>query len=512
MRLLVVILAWLHIASVHAATFEQLVMPGPLIEGHADLESDCDNCHVSFERTAQDRLCLDCHEAVAKDVADGAGFHGRRLAQERAPCQSCHTDHKGRDADVVRLNVELFDHALTDFALEGRHVGVACASCHAPEELHREAPGECVGCHRDDEPHKARLGDDCAACHDASAWTHIRFDHATTDFPLTGAHRDPPCDACHVNEVWQDLSTACVSCHALDDSHNGTRGTDCGNCHSTTQWKVERFDHLAKTGFALEGRHAELDCPACHLADMARPEPPETCFGCHSSDDVHAGQNGRECASCHSSVRWDDVAFDHAVDTDFPLRGAHEGLECASCHVDSLEAPLPTTCDECHADDDPHDGALAGCGRCHSEASWHDVAFNHDFTTFPLIGQHRVAGCEACHTGTTFAGTESRCIACHADDDRHRGGLGDDCGRCHNPNGWTRWEFDHNLDAHFLLDGAHVGLECDACHRPGGPPPVELSTVCVSCHRADDAHDGRFGPDCARCHTTRAFSDMEKFR
>ena len=83
-------------------------MPGDVIKGHAKLESECSNCHVLMNKSGQDRLCLDCHKDVAADVAGKRGYHGRI---ELGACRSCHTDHKGRDARIVKLDERTFDHA-----------------------------------------------------------------------------------------------------------------------------------------------------------------------------------------------------------------------------------------------------------------------------------------------------------------------------------------------------------------------------------------------------------------
>ena len=47
--------------------FEKLVMPGPLVDGHAKLEKDCLQCHVPFSRQSQSNLCLACHKEIAAD-------------------------------------------------------------------------------------------------------------------------------------------------------------------------------------------------------------------------------------------------------------------------------------------------------------------------------------------------------------------------------------------------------------------------------------------------------------
>ena len=41
-----------------ANTIERMVMPGPVIEGHAKYENECSRCHRLFSKTAQKGLCL----------------------------------------------------------------------------------------------------------------------------------------------------------------------------------------------------------------------------------------------------------------------------------------------------------------------------------------------------------------------------------------------------------------------------------------------------------------------
>ena len=83
------------------AQIETLVMPGKVISGHADLESECSNCHKKFERGKQRELCLDCHDDVAADLKSERGFHGLPGNARTQECASCHTDHEGRDADIL---------------------------------------------------------------------------------------------------------------------------------------------------------------------------------------------------------------------------------------------------------------------------------------------------------------------------------------------------------------------------------------------------------------------------
>ena len=79
----------------------------------------------------------------------------------------------------------------------------------------------------------------------------------------------------------------------------------------------------------------------------------------------------------------------------------------------------------------------------------------------------------------------------------------------HNPNSWGVWLFDHNKQTDFELLGAHRELHCSDCHDRPAEKGVSQSKQCNGCHRADDIHRGQFGSDCARCHTTESFRDVQ---
>ena len=224
--------------------FEKLVMPGELAEGHAKLEKECGNCHVSFAKEAQSRRCLDCHKDVASDISRKIGAHGRRPDVAAHECSHCHQDHKGRKADIVGLDPQTFDHKFTDFRLEGAHAAVACQGCHAPEKKYRQALSECVGCHKKDEPHQGRLGEKCQGCHDIVRWLTTKpFDHGKTEFPLVGKHKEVVCTACHAAQQWKGIGKVCADCHRIEDAHGGRYGAKCETCHQPQAWKPAKFDH-----------------------------------------------------------------------------------------------------------------------------------------------------------------------------------------------------------------------------------------------------------------------------
>ncbi len=507
LALLVITLSgWILSGPASGSVLEKLLMPGQVTAAHAKFENDCNQCHSPTDRHQQSNLCLACHKEIKADIDARRGFHGSSV-KKMTGCPSCHSDHKGRKADIVGFDRESFDHMLSGYALTGRHTTVACNACHSAGSKLRAAPTTCVGCHKARDVHNGKLGTDCAACHSTSTFSKVKFDHATTHFPLTGAHGTVACESCHRDATFKGAPTQCNACHVRDDVHRGGRGTDCATCHNTASWKKSSFDHLKMGHFALNGIHATITCAACHRSGDTKVAIPKTCIGCHSADDRHAGRFGEDCAACHNEKQWKGVLFDHAARAEFPLRGSHEKLDCNACHkVQAQQVKLQRTCVGCHAADDVHRKAMGSdCASCHTEKTWRDkVVFDHGLTRFPLVGLHVSVACEECHVTRAFRGTAKDCLSCHKAQDVHKGAFGKVCNECHNPNGWAFWQFDHGAKTHFALIGAHKPLACEACHKKP-PEQVKLSTDCASCHARDDVHQGRFGSDCARCHDSRSF-------
>lgn len=423
--------------------FEKLVMPGELIKGHLKEEKDCGNCHVPFARHAQSSKCLDCHKDVAADRKGTRGFHGRDAQAAKAECRTCHGDHKGRDADIVGLDKETFNHASTEFKLVAGHARAPCGSCHATGVKFRKAPSKCNDCHKTIDPHHGRLGDKCETCHSVEpGWKKTStFDHGKTKFPLRDAHAKVTCQACHTGERYKDLATDCASCHRLQDAHHGRYGAKCESCHTAVKWPEARFDH-GRTKFPLAGQHARTRCDACHSGDLYADKLPLACVGCHKKDDPHKGQLGDTCERCHKDTGW---------------RGK--------------------------------------------------VAFNHELSRFPLIGLHAAVPCEECHRSASYKSAPRDCAGCHKDE-HHAGRLGPACGKCHNPNGWALWRFDHDRQTKYPLTGAHRGLDCAACHKQTQVPKAIAPKDCYACHSGDDAHQGAFGRACETCHTTTRFRQV----
>jgi len=502
-------------SQVAFADIQTLIMPGDLVQSHAELESDCSNCHKAFKKSLQNGLCLTCHEDVAADFTELAGFHGKSTQLKDQNCSDCHTDHTGRNAKIVLLDESSFDHKFTDYLLSGKHKEADCDGCHKPADKHREAPQECFACHRDDDNHEGKLGENCGQCHNESDWLDISFDHNTTDYPLVGKHEAAQCADCHKENVFKGAPDDCFSCHEKDDVHKGLSGNNCGNCHNPNGWDDTSFDHQRDTHFPLDGKHALLSCDGCHSAEPFSDKLEMQCNACHAEDDHHDGHLGDECEQCHVTSDWTDSTFDHDIDTDYLLKGAHRSLECVDCHEEPVFAvKLQTACIDCHKTDDPHEGVLGtDCVNCHNEVSWaDDVRFDHDLTRFPILGKHLELECTECHETKAFKHAETECVSCHADDDPHQRRFSGTCEGCHNPVDWNIWFFDHDVQTDFGLDGAHVKVACNDCHRQPIDVMKTMSTRCGDCHKADDVHDGEFGSNCERCHSSESFKDVRSLQ
>jgi hypothetical protein len=342
------------------------------------------------------------------------------------------------------------------------------------------------------------------------------------------------CGKCHA-AFWSDqnMSVLCLECHANIQAEiadptsmhgillQGTTQT-CQTCHtehhgpdgSLTLMDMVNFPHDG-TGFSLTGHQLGADgkpfiCSDCHFQGISTFDQ-GTCINCHRALDMgftvtHTHDFGTSCLTCHDGVdRYGD--FDHNQ-LSFALTGKHLEVECSGCHLDDRTIPdlqdTPTECEACHLSDDAHAGKYGTqCGLCHTPVGWIPAEFDHNLADFKLEGKHVDVPCESCHING-FKGTPNDCYSCHQQDDEHNGAFGTACETCHNPSDWTDAKFDHSLAA-FKLTGAHVNVECKACHINNvfkGTPDE-----CAACHAEPDYHLGMFtGQDCSDCHTTTAWS------
>ncbi|CCE09844.1 Cytochrome c family protein (fragment) [Bradyrhizobium sp. STM 3843] len=436
--LAVVAIALAAVGARAQTVLEKLVMPGPLVGKHAKYETECGKCHEAFTRKAQTGLCLDCHKDIAADRREHVRLHGREQGALSQDCRQCHTDHKGRETDIVQLDKETFNHDFTDYRLVDAHRNVSCAGCHIAKVKFRDTPSTCFECHKAMDPHHRRLGERCENCHVVTKWRDTKtFDHAKTRFPLVGAHKSVACATCHSGQQYKDLPTSCASCHRLQDVHAGRFGEKCETCHDQDKWKTTHFNH-DKTRFPLRNAHAKVKCESCHTGDLYRDKLATSCVSCHRKQDPHQGKLGERCEKCHNDTGWrKNLAFDHEL-TRFPLIGLHKPVPCEECHRSPTYRNTPTACESCHKD--YHQGRLGTrCASCHNPNGWSLWRFDHaQQTRFPLIGQHQKITCASCHRAKSPPDLKlpMDCYSCHRGSDVHNGTFGQSCERCHVATGW----------------------------------------------------------------------------
>jgi hypothetical protein len=411
----------------------------------------------------------------------------------------------------------------SDSLLTGAHSVLRCEACHGSAPYDR-ATGDCYACHRADFESSsfdhALVGSStaCAACHSPAGWSRTHFDHSLFQFPLTGSHLSVRCALCHIGGIWAGQPTDCKACHWIrrqDDPWNLALGDSCADCHTTAGWAGAPFDHLARTGFPLDGAHAHVPCLTCHPGHVPSGTP-SGCYDCHRADFESAAfdhslvGSSTSCAACHSTAGWSPATFDHSL-FNFPLTGLHASVACASCHIGGIWAGQPTDCKACHwtrRQDDPWNLVLGdSCAGCHTTAGWAGAPFDHLARTgFPLEGAHAQVPCLTCHPGHNPSATPGGCNDCHADRALSAGhpSFAILCADCHTVAAWSPSTFDHE-PAFPIASGRHSGNACTACHS--GSTFSDFTCV-TSCHRqaqTNEQHGEVSGyvyasAECYRCH------------
>ncbi|MEI6669858.1 MAG: hypothetical protein WCP29_17040, partial [Acidobacteriota bacterium] len=157
--------------------------------------ANCDSCHKgSFSSWANGRFhanfsvsaqCSGCHTG---NYLAAVGKPATPVHAGVTTCEGCHNSTSGVWTPAS------FDHSVTRFALTGKHVAVACASCHINGRF-TGTPQACSSCHlsafqKTTTPNHVAGGfpQDCATCHTTGAWRPASFDHSVTRFALTGKH------------------------------------------------------------------------------------------------------------------------------------------------------------------------------------------------------------------------------------------------------------------------------------------------------------------------------------
>jgi len=498
------------------SAFDHSTTGFPLTGAHTTLQ--CTQCHNSAfgNYNITSGACALCHmtdyNGTTNPPHQTAGFP--------TTCNTCHST-------VAGWGGATFNHTTTGFGLTGAHTTLQCAQCHNSNfGNYNITSGACALCHMTDynnttnPNHKAAgFPTTCDMCHSTVAgWggATTNFNHAATGFPLTGAHTTLQCTQCHNSNFgnYNITSGACALCHMTD--YNGTTNpphqaagfpTTCDTCHSTVAgWGGATFNHTT-TGFALTGAHTTLQCTQCHNSTFGNYNITSgACALCHMTDyngttnpPHQAAGFPTTCDTCHTTVAgWGGATFNHTT-TGFALTGAHTTLQCTQCHNSTFGNYNITSgaCALCHMTDyngttNPNHKAAGfptTCDSCHTTvAGWGGATFNHNTTTFPLLGPHASTAvtCVMCHVNNNYTTLPTVCSGCHMTDynnttnpNHKSAGFPTTCDTCHTTWQTTNWAgatFNHTW---FNMNHHGANGVCATCHTN----PSDYSVFqCTGCH------------------------------
>ena len=264
---------WAREQPLTRSLWRQVVVPGDLSQSHGFLAGNCAACHTPV-KGADAGLCISCHAAsTALLQRQPTAFH----AQVQV-CIGCHVEHRAG----TRMPTTT-DHALLaeigQRQLRATGAGPsASVSAMASTGLPQTNPMQpAVSSGRDEEGCGGAAG--CA-------------EGKVTSPPL-GASRQPA-DPMRMGNDESMLN--CASCHATKDRHSGFFGTECAQCHTTSQWTVADFKHPSASS---------TECAQCH-----KPPPSHNMMHFSMMSAPLARQPKAQvdqCHLCHQTTVWNDI-------------------------------------------------------------------------------------------------------------------------------------------------------------------------------------------------------------
>jgi len=340
-----------------------------------------------------------------------------------AGCFRCHDGkHLSAEGESIRLHCNICHSIPESVAVGSRPPQMPAGTVQEPDfhlattfiADHRFQAGEaCVACHGE-----IGFGSDnsnfCAnpSCH-GQAWPAVNLNAA---FPhpvaLEGRHAQVLCSSCHKGEAKPEYK--CSNCHEPPQATHF--GDDCERCHAPAgfgQATMADFQHPV----ALEGKHASLECNACHAEGK---DLTYKCSECHEPPSkTHFGP---ECETCHTPEGFQGAVLPPGLHP-VPLVGAHQRATCDVCHADGQRVP-DYVCSNCHRA--PADHFVQSCDTCHTPEGWAQSASGlvqaSPEIPHPLEG---MGDCMLCHAEgklkpapanhTEFA--LAQCALCHKPED-----------------------------------------------------------------------------------------------
>lgn len=302
-------------------------------------ERTCQTCHRTglglSMKARPPELCYACHgaEKFAKAFVHTAVKQGK--------CTGCHEPHLAEQDNLLRaaqpkLCVTCHESIAKRMAAKTSHFPTqdSCLNCHDahasdnPSQLNDTVPGLCTTCHEAEESLVAKhLGADfkkvrCTGCHDPHGSPEPHLWNGTIVHP---PFAEKACEFCHegnykklLNDGTKDL---CYTCHTdiqelvteskvKHPAFEIAECTDCHTPHASLQQKLVKHPggkvctdcHNDKGPEEGEKAHGVIDllgCRACHephggpRKSMLRIEGVDLCLGCHLSANRKVLDNGQ---------------------------------------------------------------------------------------------------------------------------------------------------------------------------------------------------------------------------
>ena len=225
-------------AVLSAPLWQRMAAPGELSKAHASLENNCTACHTPM-KGVEAKNCIVCHaDNKALLQRQPTAFHANI-----AECAACHLEHQGRVPSTTKMD----------------HVALAHIGCKMLE----------------------------------NAATPVQTDMAKIQRWLkTTAASGRPADHRSAEEALLN----CAVCHGTKDKHVGLFGTDCAQCHATSQWTIPEFRHPSPVS---------QSCAQCHQAPpshyMEHFRMISMTVACQPNAQVN------QCFLCHQTTSWNDI-------------------------------------------------------------------------------------------------------------------------------------------------------------------------------------------------------------
>jgi hypothetical protein len=247
---------------VTVSTWQKMSSPGELSKAHAFLDNNCAACHTPNKGVVA-TSCIACHaNNRALLQRQPTAFHAGVQS-----CAECHVEHRGREADI---NPNRMDHAaLAKIGL--RQIAATASS----NKISADTREQLVSWMR-------RFDNN-----GAETRRYVQISPSVTEGALPPGH-----SAVTPAEATLD----CASCHSNKDPHRGLMGTDCVQCHRTSEWTIPEFRHPSPTS---------VSCAQCHQA------PPShymmhfkvVCQAVARQPNAQVNQ----CYACHQTDDWNDI-------------------------------------------------------------------------------------------------------------------------------------------------------------------------------------------------------------